>query len=49
MPLYRSHTSDTIACMEDYLDQFHKLQDIILEFRVIKRTQDKLDKQRKAI
>jgi len=35
--------------MEDYLDQFHKLKDIFLEFRVRKRTQDKVDKQRKEI
>ena len=45
----RSHTSDTIAYMEDYLDQFHKLKDIFLEFRVTKGTQDKVDKQRKEI
>jgi len=35
--------------MEDYLDQFHKLKDIFLEFRVTKRTQDKVDKQRNEI
>jgi len=44
---YRSHTSDTILYMEDYLDQFHKLKDIFLEFRVTKRMQDKVDKQRR--
>jgi len=49
MVQYRSHTSDTIAYMEDYLDQFHKRKDIFLEFRVTKRTQDKVDKQRKEI
>jgi len=49
MAQYRSHTSDTIAYMEDYLDQFHKLKDIFLEFQVTKRTQDKVDKQRKEI
>lgn len=49
MAQYRSHTSDTIAYMEDYLDQFHKLKDIFLEFRVTKRTQAKVDKQRKEI
>jgi len=49
MARYRSHTSDTIAYMEDYLDQLHKLKDVILEFRVTKRTQDKVDKQRKEI
>ena len=35
--------------MEDYLNQFHKLKDIFLEFRVTKRTQDNVDKQRKEI
>jgi len=40
MAQYQSHTSDAIAYMEDYLDQFHKLKDIFLEFRVTKRTQD---------
>jgi len=35
--------------MEDYQNQFHKLNDIFLEFRVTKRTQDKVDKQRKEI
>jgi len=47
MAQYRSHTSDTIAYMEDYQDQFYKLKDISLEFRVTKHTQDKVDKQRK--
>ena len=46
---YRSHTPDNIAYMEDYLDQFHKMKDIFLEFRVTKRTQAKVDKQRKEI
>jgi len=49
MAQYPGHTSDTIAYMEDYLDQFHKLKDIFLEFRVTKRIQDKVDKQRKEI
>jgi len=40
MVQYQSHTSDTIAYMEDYLDQFHKLKDIFLEFRVTKCTKD---------
>jgi len=45
MAQYPSHTCDTIAYMDDYLDQFHKLKDIFLECRVTKRTQDKVDKQ----
>ena len=32
MAKYRSHTSDTIAYMEDYLDRFHKMKGIFLEF-----------------
>ena len=35
--------------MEEYLDQFHRMKDIFLEFRVTKRTQAKLAKQRKEI
>jgi len=49
MAQYRSHTLDTLAYMEDYLDQFHRMKDIFLEFRVTKRTQAKLDTQRKEI
>ena len=32
MAQYRSQRSNTIAYMEDYLDQYHKLKDIFLEF-----------------
>jgi len=32
MAQYRSHNRDTIAYMEDYLDQFHRMKDIFLEF-----------------
>jgi len=49
MAQYRSHTPDTIAYLKDYLDQFHRRKDIFLEFRVTKRTQAKVDKQRKEI
>jgi len=49
MAQYRSHTPDTIAYMEDYLDQFHRMKDIFLEFQVTKRKQAKVDKQRKEI
>jgi len=35
--------------MEDYPDQSHRMKDIFLEFRVTKRTQAKVDKQRKQI
>jgi len=45
MAQYRSHTPDTIAYMEEYLDQFHRMKDIFLEFQVTKRTQAKVDKQ----
>jgi len=49
MAQYRSHTPDTIAYMEEYLDQFQRMKDIFLEFRVAKRTQAMVDKQRKEI
>jgi len=32
MAQYRSHTPDTIAYMEEYLDKFHRMKDIFLEF-----------------
>ena len=32
MAQYRSHTPDTIAYMAEYLDQFHRMKDIFLEF-----------------
>lgn len=49
MAQYRSHTSDTIAYMEHYLDQFHRMKGIFLEFRVTKRTLAKVDEQRREI
>ena len=49
MAQYRSHTSDTIAYMEDYLDQFHKMKGIFLEFLVTKRTLAKVDEQQREI
>jgi len=49
MAQYRSHTPDTIAYMEEYLDQFHRMKDIFSEFGVTKRKQAKVDKQRKEI
>jgi len=45
MAQYRSHTPDTIAYMEEYLDHFLRMKDIFMEFRVTKRTQAKVDKQ----
>jgi len=45
----RSHTSDTIAYMEHYLDQFHRMKGIFLEFGVTKRTLAKVDEQRREI
>jgi len=35
--------------MKEYLDQFHRMKDIFLEFRVTKRIQAKVDKQGKEI
>ena len=49
MVQYRSDTPDTIAYMQDYLGQFHRMKDIFLEFRVTKHTQAKVDKQRNEI
>jgi len=49
MAQYRSHTPETIAYMVEYLDRFHRMKDIFLEFRVSKRTRAKVDKQRKEL
>jgi len=49
MAQYRTHTSDTIAYMEHYLDHFHRMKGIFLEFRVTKRTLAKVDEQRREI
>src|SRR5437660_3621386 len=45
MAQYRSHTPETLAYMEQYLNHFHKMKDICLEYRVSKRTQAKVDEQ----
>ena len=49
MAQYRSHTAETITYMEDYLQTFHKKKDIVLEFRVSKRTRTKIDEQRREL
>ena len=49
MAQYRSHTPDTIAYMEHYLDQFHPMQGIFLEFRVTEHTLAKVDEQWREI
>jgi len=46
MAQYRSHTAETITFMEDYLDRFHKMKDIFLEFRVTKHIHAKINEQR---
>jgi len=46
---YRSHTAETITYMEDYLDMFHKMKDIFLEFQVTKRIRAKIDEQRRQL
>jgi len=46
---YRSDTLEKIAYMEEYRDQFHRMKDIFLEFRVSNRTRAKVDKQRKEL
>jgi len=45
MAQYRSHRADTITYMEDYLDTFHQMKDILLEFRLTKRIGAKIDEQ----
>jgi len=42
MAQYRSHTPETIAYMEEYLDRFHRMKDIFWEFRVSKRRRPRL-------
>ena len=49
MAQYRSHTDETMAYMEHYLGRFHQMKDIFLEFRVSKRTQAKIDEERKEL
>jgi len=49
MAQYRSHTSDTIAYMEHYLDRFNRMKGIFFEFRVTKHTLAKVDEQRREI
>jgi len=46
---YRNHTLETIAYMEEYLDRFHRMKHIFLEFRVCKPTRAQVDKQRKEL
>ena len=49
MAQYRSHTDETMAYIENYLGRFHHMKDIFLEFRVSKRTQAKIDGERKEL
>ena len=49
MAQYCGHTDETMACMEDYLGRFHQMKDILLEFRVFKCTQAKIDEERKEL
>src|SRR5205807_10297823 len=49
MAQYRSHTPETLAYMEQYLNHFHKTKDIFLEYRVSKRTRAKIDEQRREL
>jgi len=43
---YRSHTSETTAYIEDYLDMFHQMKDIFLECQVTNHRRTKIDQQR---
>jgi len=49
MEQYQSHTRKTLACMEEYLDPFHRMKDIFLKFQVSKRTRAKVHKQRNEL
>src|SRR5437879_6190177 len=49
MAQYRSHTPETLDYLEQYLNQFHKMKDIFLEYRVSKRTRAKGDEQRREL
>jgi len=49
MAQYTSHMFDTIAYNEHYLDQFHRMKGIFLEFRVTKPTLAKVDEQRREL
>ena len=45
MAQYRNNTPETIAYRQEYINRFHRMKDIFLEFRVSKRTRAKVDKQ----
>ena len=49
MAQYDSHTDESMAYMNDYLGRFHQMKNIFLEFRVSKRTQAKIDEERKEL
>jgi len=49
MAQYRSQTTERIAYMEEYLDRFHRIEDIFVEFRVSKGTRAKGDKEQKEL
>jgi len=44
-----SYMSETIAYMKDYLDRFHQIKDIMLEYPVTKCTRTKLDEQQREV
>ena len=45
MTQYRSHTPDTLAYMERYLQTFHQTKDIFLEIRTSKSTRAEVNRQ----
>jgi len=49
MAQYRSHTPDTLSYMESYLQTFHGTKDIFLEFRTLKATLTRADRQDQAL
>ena len=45
MTQYRSHTPDTLAYMESYLQTFHQTKEVFLEFRTSKSTRTEVNRQ----
>ena len=49
MTQYRSHTPDTLAYMEKYLQAFHLTKDVFLEFRTSKSTHAEVNRQHREV
>ena len=49
MTEYRSHTPDTLAYMERYLQTFHQTKDVFVEFRTSKSTRAEVNRQQREL